>query len=99
MTVSGHANYTFRGNYIATKNRDAVKDLPYNEGGRAYMATQIEVDKAMEYLLERLREKGMAERTLIVMNADHYPYQMDKEDYDQLAGTKLEEILKFSATL
>lgn len=91
MTVSGHANYTFRGNYIATKNRDAVKDLPYNEGGRAYMATQIEVDKAMEYLLERLREKGMAERTLIVMNADHYPYQMDKEDYDQLAGTKLEE--------
>lgn len=91
MTVSGHANYTFRGNYIASKNREAVKHLPYNEGGRAYMATQIEVDKAMEYLLKRLRETGMAERTLIVMNADHYPYQMDKEDYDQLAGTKLEE--------
>ncbi|MDI9460651.1 MAG: LTA synthase family protein [Saccharofermentanales bacterium] len=91
MTVSGHANYTFRGNYIASKNREAVKHLPYNEGGRAYMATQIEVDKAMEYLLKRLRESGMAERTLIVMNADHYPYQMDKEDYDQLAGTELEE--------
>ena len=28
------------------------------------MATQIEVDKAMEYLLKRLRESGMAERTL-----------------------------------
>ncbi|MGI6091150.1 MAG: LTA synthase family protein [Saccharofermentanales bacterium] len=91
MTVSGHAAYTFYGNYIASKNREAVKDLPYNEGGRAYMATQIEVDKAMEYLLKRLREKGIADRTLIVMNADHYPYGLDKGDYDQLAGTELEE--------
>ncbi len=91
MTVSGHMNYTFRGNAMATKNRDYVKDLPYNEGGRAYMATQIELDKAIEYLLQRLREDGIADRTLIVLNADHYPYGLEKEDYDQLAGKTLEE--------
>lgn len=91
MTVSGHMNYTFRGNYMASKNRDLVKDLPYNEGGRAYMATQIEFDKAMEYLLQRLRDEGIADRTLIVINADHYPYGLEKADYDQLAGKTLEE--------
>ena len=91
MTVSGHMNYTFRGNAMATKNRDYVRDLPYNEGGRAYMATQIEFDKALEYLLQRLREDGLADRTLIVINADHYPYGLEKEDYDQLAGKTLEE--------
>ncbi len=91
MTVSGHMNYTFRGNAMATKNRDYVRDLDLNEGGRAYLATQVEVDKAMEYLLTKLREKGIADRTLIVFNADHYPYGLEKEDYDQLAGKTLEE--------
>lgn len=91
MTVSGHMFYDYTGNYIAYKNKDLVEDLPFDEGAQAYMATQIEFDKAMEHLLQGLREKGMADRTLIVINADHYPYGLDKKDYDQLAGHELEE--------
>lgn len=91
MTVSGHMVYDYNGNYIAYKNKDLVADLPYSVGAQAYMATQIELDKAMEYLLEGLRDKGMADRTLIVINADHYPYGLEKNDYDELAGHQLEE--------
>ncbi len=86
MTVSGHLLYNFGGNAIAQKNRDLVEHLPYNLGGRAYLATQIELDRALELLMERLEEAGVAERTLIVLSADHYPYGLEKKDLDDLAG-------------
>nr|NLD41055.1 LTA synthase family protein [Actinomycetales bacterium] len=86
MTVSGHLLYNFGGNAMAQKNRDLVENLPYNLGGRAYLATQIELDRALELLMERLEEAGVAERTLIVLSADHYPYGLEKRDLDDLAG-------------
>lgn len=91
MTVSGHMRYDFTGNYIAYKNRDLVKDLPYSEGGQAYMATQIELDLALAHLLEKLEEYGVAENTLIAISGDHYPYGLDKKDLDELAGHEVEE--------
>jgi len=99
LTISGHMRYTYSGNYIARKNKELVEHLPYSEEGKGYMATHIEVDKAMEYLLEKLEEYGVADNTLIVMSPDHYPYGMDKENLDELAGHELEsnfEIYKSS---
>jgi phosphoglycerol transferase MdoB-like AlkP superfamily enzyme len=90
MTVSGHMLYNFTGNFIAKKNQDLVKDLPLNTNAKAYMATQIELDRALEYLLQRLEEAGVAEKTLIVMSADHYPYGLEKPDLDNLAGHTVE---------
>ena len=91
MTVSGHLRYSFSGNYIALKNRDLVTDLPFNEPARAYLATQIELDRALEYLMTRLEEEGIAENTLIVMSGDHYPYGLDIEDINELAGYEIDE--------
>ena len=91
MTVSGHMRYDFNGNYIAFKNRDLVSQLPYGVGGKAYMATQIELDKALEHLLAKLEEYGVADKTLIAMSADHYPYGLEKADIDELAGHTVEE--------
>ncbi|MDW7668347.1 MAG: sulfatase-like hydrolase/transferase [Bacillota bacterium] len=99
LTISGHMRYTFSGNYIARKNRELVEHLPFSEEGKGYMATQIELDRAMEYLLEKLEEYGVAKNTLIVMSPDHYPYGMKKENLDELAGHELEnnfEIYKSS---
>lgn len=90
MTVSGHMFYSNDGNFIARKNRDLVTQLPYNAAGKAYMATQIELDKAMEYLLKRLEEAGVADKTLIALSADHYPYGLEKVDIDNLAGHEVE---------
>ena len=91
MTVSGHMDYNFDGNFISSKNRALVKDLPYLEAGRAYLATQIELDRALEYLLEQLEDKGMAETTLFAISSDHYPYGLSKEELDDLAGHPVEE--------
>lgn len=86
MTVSGHLQYNFIGNAMAMKHEDEVADLPYSEAPRAYLATQIELDQAMELLLQRLEEAGVAENTVIVITADHYPYGLTLEEQSELAG-------------
>lgn len=74
MSISGHLNYTYNGNMMATKNRDKVKNLKYSEAIQAYLATNIELDKALESLINNLKEKGKLDDTVIVISADHYPY-------------------------
>lgn len=91
MTVSGHMDYEYSGNFMASKNRDLVADLPYLEAGKAYMATQIELDRALEHLLKRLEEEGIADKTLIAISADHYPYGLKKKEIDDLAGHTVED--------
>lgn len=91
MTVSGHMQYSFMGNFIANKNKQLVKGLPYSEQAKAYLATQIELDRALETLMAELEKKGIADRTLIALSADHYPYGLEKETIDELAGHIVEE--------
>ena len=90
MTVSGHMQYNFSGNYIALKNKKYVEDLPYSEPCRAYIACQIELDRAMQYLLNQLEKAGIADKTLIAISADHYPYGLENEEIDELAGHHVE---------
>ncbi|WP_423189849.1 LTA synthase family protein [Alkalibacterium sp. f15] len=86
VTVSGHMQYSFAGNNIAYKNKEYVADLPYSEQAKAYLATQIELDKALENMLNQLEEAGIADKTLIVLATDHYPYGLDNSTIDELAG-------------
>lgn len=89
MTVSGHLQYTFSGNYIASKNLSLVEDLPYSERVKAYLACNIELDRAMEMLIKKLEEKGIAQDTLIAISPDHYPYGLDKGEISELAGHEI----------
>lgn len=92
MTVSGHLPYSFdeSDNAIAAKNSALVEELPYSEPVRAYLACQIELDRAMELLLQRLEEAGVLENTVIVLTADHYPYGLSIEEQSELAGHELD---------
>ncbi|SER96428.1 LTA synthase family protein [Salipaludibacillus aurantiacus] len=90
MTVSGHMQYNFSGNNQANKNRHYVEHLPFSEQAKAYLATQVELDHALDYLLSRLKEEGIAEQTLIVLSADHYPYGLEKKTIEELAGEPVE---------
>ena len=90
LTVSGHMNYSFVGNSMSYKNKDLVKDLPYSSEARAYIACQIELDKALEELITRLDEAGIAEKTVIALSADHYPYGWEKEKVDEIAGHEVD---------
>ena len=73
MTVSGHGVYDFVGNSMAWRHREAVSHLPYSIRARAYLATQLELEFAVTYLMERLEEAGIAERTVIAILPDHPP--------------------------
>lgn len=97
MTVSGHMDYTFTGNAIARKNRKYVESLNTSETVKAYYACNIELDRAMKLLLDKLEAAGVAEKTLIVISPDHYPYGLeDKESenkyhyIEELAGHSIE---------
>lgn len=91
MTVSGHLEYNFYGNCMAAKNRDLVEDLPYSDAAKAYLACNIELDRALELLLQRLEEAGVAENTVIALSADHYPYGLTVDQQSELAGHELDE--------
>lgn len=97
MTVSGHLSYTFENNAMASKNRAAVQKLPYSDTIKAYLACNIEFDRAMGKLLSDLEESGKADKTLIVIAPDHYPYGLEDDAMDdkyhyinELAGHNVE---------
>ena len=90
MTVSGHMNYNFGGNHMAKKNREYVKDLPYSDTSKAYIACNLELEFALSSLMEKLEAAGVAENTVIVLSADHYPYGLEKKYLDELAGHEVE---------
>ncbi|WP_422484679.1 LTA synthase family protein [Gudongella sp. DL1XJH-153] len=90
MTVSGHFRYRFGENDIADKNRALVESLPYSDNVKAYLATQIELDRALEYLLSQLEHEGVANKTLIAMSSDHYPYGLTLEELAELSGNEIE---------
>lgn len=91
MTVSGHLQYTFTGNYIARKNKEYVDELPYSDNVKAYIASQKELDLALEYLIQELKEAGVLEHTVIALSADHYPYGLTNEEISEAAGHTIEE--------
>ena len=94
MTVSGHFEYTFEGNFIANKNRNYVKNLNLGEKAKAYVATQIELDKALELLIDKLDKAGILDNTVIVLLADHYPYELDLNSINSLSNYERDEIVE-----
>lgn len=89
MTFSGHYQYNWD-NAMSAKNRDAVKDLPYSEPVKAYIACNLELEYALEYLMQRLEQAGVAGKTCIVLTNDHYPYGLTEDEYNELAGQTLD---------
>lgn len=90
MTVSGHMNYSFSGNYLASKNRALVANLPYSDASKAYIACNLELEFAIKALVDKLEAAGIAEKTVIAISPDHYPYGLPRKCIDELAGHKVE---------
>lgn len=83
MTVSGHLNYNFYGNNMASRNKSLVSNLPYSDAVKAFIACNMEFDKAMEALLTHLEEAGKLDDTLIVISPDHYPYGLKVSELNE----------------
>ena len=78
MTVSGHCEYSFKGNDMTEKNWDLVQHLEHSDIVKGYYAANLEFEFAMESLLRQLEEAGIADDTLVVIATDHYPYGLER---------------------
>ena len=96
MTFSGHGPYT-SANYMYNKNLAETKELL---GDRAetmdsqaigYLAGNLELEKAMVYLLDRLEETGQLDKTVIVLTGDHTPYYLSPAGKESILGHPADE--------
>lgn len=86
LTVSGHVPYGYgAANAMAEKNKDVVADLNYSDTTKAYLASQYEMEKMLEGIMERLEKRDLLDKTVIVLAGDHVPYD-NMEVVDELAG-------------
>ena len=100
LTFSGHMSYVFSANAMAEKNRAVSEGLPYSTAVRAYISCQEELEYALTYMNEQLEAAGVADNTLIVLCADHYPYNLTLDKLSELAGRPMDpEFDKFKSGL
>ncbi len=98
MTFSGHYKYD-PWNPMAARNYDAVRDLNFSEPVKCYLSCNLELEKAMAYLMEQLEKAGVADRTAIVLAGDHFPYGLTNAEYDELIGHKTDFFETYKDTL
>ncbi|MBR4168813.1 MAG: sulfatase-like hydrolase/transferase [Lachnospiraceae bacterium] len=103
MTFSGHGPYN-TDNCIVAKNLGEVKRRlgekadRYSDESLGYLASTLELEYGMKYLNEQLEQKGIADHTLIVLTGDHYPYYLNKQGRNELAGRPLSYPEQFHST-
>jgi len=89
MTFSGHYTYDFENNPMCARNFDKVDSLNHKEypyAVRAYISCNLELEYALEYLMNSLEEAGELDNTVIVLTGDHYPYGLSESSYATMLG-------------
>lgn len=85
ITLSGHLSYVKSTNKVAQKNWELVDHLPYSDKVKGYLASNIELDRALESLIEKLEEAGKLDDTVIVLTPDHYPYGLSNTQLNEVS--------------
>lgn len=91
MTYSGHLPFSYGSNTISAKNRAEAEELTegaYSAEATAYIAGQMELDKALEFLISELKAAGKLDNTVFIVTPDHYPYALSSGVLDELAGVQ-----------
>lgn len=92
MTNSGHMKY--ENTWMYKKYKDIVGNLPYNLKVKGYLASAVELDKALERLIEKLKENNVLDNTVIVLVADHYPYDFTLDEVNSVNKTNKDEVIE-----
>ena len=88
ITMSGHFPYEFSDK---TRNYEKVKDLDYSDEAKAYLATQIDLDNAVELLIQKLEKQGILDDTVICLVGDHYPYGLSIDQINEISTYQRDE--------
>lgn len=95
ITMSGHMDYGME-NSMVQKNWDKVKNLPYSDKAKGYLATQIEFDKAVEKIVTKLENAGKLDDTVILISGDHYPYGLTEDEIKELSPYNMDGYLNYT---
>ncbi len=95
VTVSGHMPYSWS-NQMAKKNRAVVAHLEMSETAKAYIATQVELDRALELLIKQLEEHNQLANTVIALVGDHYPYDLDIDTMNEMSSYQRDDIIEIN---
>ena len=96
VTVSGHGDYGFNYSAMARKHKDDVANLNYSEKPLSYLAAQIELDQALELLINKLDEAGELEDTVIALVGDHYPYYLSLDEVNEIASYEKDNVVEIN---
>lgn len=78
MTFSGHSNYYVNCHAQVAQHFHRVEHLEnYSRVVRGYLASQLELEDSMAYLLEQFEAAGILDDTVICITGDHFPYGLD----------------------
>lgn len=91
-TVSGHGDYYYEGEF-SSMYLDLVDDS-LSEGIRSYLAAQIELDRALESLMENLEEAGILDDTVIVLAGDHHPYYLSIDEINEASDYEKDAVIE-----
>ena len=93
VSVSGHMPWSWKTNNMSNKNKDALNDSGYSEEAAAYIAANMELDKAVEELINKLSDAGKLDDTVIAIVTDHYPYSMNLSTINELSDFKRDDVI------
>ena len=96
VTVSGHGDYGFNYSAMARKHKDDVAGLHYSEKPLSYLAAQIELDQALELLIDKLDEEGILEDTVIALVGDHYPYYLSLDEVNEISSYEKDNVVEIN---
>ncbi len=96
VTVSGHGDYGFSYSAMAKKHKKDVAHLNYSEKPLAYLAAQIELNNALELLIEKLEEAGKLDDTVIALVGDHYPYYLTNKEVNEIASYQKDNVVEIN---
>ena len=93
-TVSGHAGYSWN-HAQARKYKDLIlsSNIGASEAPLAYIGSQMELDRALELLINKLDEKGILNDTVIALVGDHYPYELSLSEINEISSYEKDAVV------
>lgn len=91
ITMSGHFPYVYSDKI---RNYEKVENLNYSDEVKAYLATQIDLDRAVELLIQNLKEQNILDDTVICLVGDHYPYGLSIDQINELSSYQRDELFE-----
>ena len=92
VTVSGHSPY----NPGANIQRKYLKEVKgnYSTSVKCYLASQMELDRMLEELINKLKETNELDDTVIALVGDHYPYTLSTDEMNEVSKYRKDGVIE-----